>query len=528
MVSSRGTEPSRRSPSAVAGAGAGGPRGLLPAAASVPLLARANPTKDSAMARASDRMEAIHEVAAGGPFTPRWDSLADYEVPRWYLDGKFGIFLHWGVYGVPAFGNEWYARHMYVQGSKEFDHHVATYGPQSEFGYKDFIPRLTAESYDPDAWANLFRQAGAKFVVPVAEHHDGFAMYDCSLSDWTAAKMGPKRDLIGELADAVRRQWLTFGLSSHRAEHWWFLGGGMEFDSDVQDARYAGLYGPAQPRDTQPNQEFLDDWLARTCELVDAYRPQLVWFDWWIQEPAFEPYLRTFAAYYYNRGSQWGRGVAINYKHEAFPPGTAVFDVERGRLDDIHPHFWQTDTAVATNSWGYIAEPDYKTAESIVHDLADIVSKNGALLLNVGPAPDGTIPQADRQILRDIGRWLSVNGEAIYDTRPWKVFGEGPTRVASGGFTDTKRRPFTARDVRFTTRREVLYAIVLAWPEGGEVTIQSLAGGLRLQPRKIAKVELLGAKQPVTWSRTRRGLKVRLPAEPPCEHAFALKITPKV
>ena len=462
-----------------------------------------------------------------GPFEATWESLKRYTVPEWYVDAKFGIFIHWGVYAVPAFGNEWYPRNMYQQGSKEFEHHVATYGPHAKFGYKDFIPLFTAEKYDAEAWASLFRKAGAKFVVPVAEHHDGFAMYDCGLSEWCAAKMGPKRDLIGELAEAVRKQWLVFGLSSHRAEHWWFFDGGMKFDSDVQDPQYAGLYGPAQPKDMQPNPEFLDDWLARTCELVDKYRPQVVWFDWWIEEPAFEPTLRKFAAYYYNRGAQWGRGVAINYKKEAIPAEAAVYDIERGQLDEINPLFWQTDTAVAKNSWGYTTSLDYKTSESIIGDLADIVSKNGALLLNIGPRPDGTIPEQDEQILLDIGRWLGINGEAIFSTRPWKVFGEGPTQVLSGLFTDTKRQAFTSQDIRFTTKGDALYAIVLAWPESGEVTVRSLSADLRLYPREVASVQLLGAKEPVKWSRGKTGLKARLPERRPCESACVLKILPR-
>lgn len=462
-----------------------------------------------------------------GPFQPTWESLENYQAPQWYLDAKFGIFIHWGLYAVPAFGNEWYPRNMYQQGSREFEHHVATYGPQSRFGYKDFIPMFKADKFDPDHWAGLFRQAGARFVVPVAEHHDGFAMYDCSLSEWCAAKMGPRRDLIGELAEAVRKQWLVFGVSSHRAEHWWFFDGGMQFDSDVQDPRYAGLYGPAQPRSTQPHEAFLEDWLARTCELVDKYQPQLVWFDWWIEQPAFAPYLRRFAAYYYNRGAQWGRGVAINYKNRSFPERAAVWDIERGQLADLRPFFWQTDTSISKNSWGYVGNQDYKTAGSIIGDLVDIVSKNGALLLNIGPRPDGTIPEPEEEILLEIGRWLALNGEAIYGTRPWKVFGEGPTQVLSGGFTDTKRKAFTAQDVRFTTKGDVLYAIVLAWPERGEVTIQSLGANLKLYAGSIGSVEMLGVKGPLAWSQTARGLRVRLPTEKPCQHAFVLRIRPK-
>jgi alpha-L-fucosidase len=360
----------------------------------------------------------------------------------------------------------------------------------------------------------------------VAEHHDGFAMYDCGLSEWCAAKMGPKRDLIGELAAAVRRQWLIFGLSSHRAEHWWFFDGGMQFDSDVQDPRYAGLYGPAQPQTTQPHEAYLDDWLARTCELVDKYEPQLVWFDWWIEQPAFAPYLRKFAAYYYNRGAQWNRGVAINYKLRAFPERAAVYDIERGQLTDIRALFWQTDTAISRNSWGYVQKQDYKTAGAIIGDLVDIVSKNGALLLNIGPRPDGTIPEPEEEILLEIGKWLAANGEAIYGTRPWKVFGEGPTEVAGGSFADTKRPAFTARDIRFTTKGDALYAIVLGWPERGEVTVQSLGAHLKLYPGGVGAVQMLGVKEPLRWSRTARGLTVKLPALKPCEHAFVLKISP--
>jgi alpha-L-fucosidase len=461
-----------------------------------------------------------------GPFQPTWESLERYTVPEWYLNGKFGIFIHWGVYSVPAFGNEWYPRNMYVQGSKEFAHHVETFGSHSKFGYKDFIPRFTAEKFDPDHWADVFKKAGARFVVPVAEHHDGFAMYESGLSEWNAARMGPTRDIIGELANTVRERHMVFGVSSHRAEHWWFYDEGKKFDSDVQDPRYAGFYGPAEPRGTQPNREYLDDWLARCCELVDRYQPQLFWFDWWIEQPAFAPYLQRFAAYYYNRGAEWNRGVAINYKHQAFPEKAAVFDVERGQLSDVRPLFWQTDTSVSKNSWGYVTNQNYKTAGSIVCDLADIVSKNGALLLNIGPRPDGTIPEPEEEILLDIGRWLAVNGEAIYGTRPWRVFGEGPTEVVGGSFNDTKRQSFTSRDIRFTTRGDVLYAIVLSVPEDA-VTVRSLSSNLKLYPGEIGDVQLVGAREPVRWLRDESGLRVEMPSQKPCEHAVALRITPR-
>ena len=467
----------------------------------------------------------IDEVIEDGPFHASWESLENYRIPKWYKDDKFGIFIHWGVYCVPAFGSEWYARNMYLQHQSVFAHHSEKWGDQATFGYKDFIPMFKAEKFDPGAWADLFVNAGAKFVVPVAEHHDGFAMYDCSFSKWCATKMGPRRDTIGDLASAVRDRGMLFGLSSHRAEHWWFLNGGMQFDSDVRDPQWNDLYGPAQPKETQPNQEFLEDWLVRTCELVDKYQPKIVWFDWWIEEPAFVPYLQKFAAYYYNCGAQWNKGVAINYKHRAYPDGTAVFDVERGQLSNIHPILWQTDTAVSKSAWGYINNHNYKTAGSIIGDLVDIVSKNGALLLNIGPRSDGTIPEPEQEILLEIGRWLAINGEAIYGTRPWKVFGEGPTEVVSGSFADTKRTAFGSRDFRFTRKGNTLYAIALGWPEDGKLTVKTLATGLPNRPLHIARVDLLGCEPPLNWTWNGEGLHIDMPSEKPCEHAFSLKIT---
>jgi alpha-L-fucosidase len=469
-------------------------------------------------------------VARLGPYKADWESLKAVPIPEWYLDGKFGIFVHWGLYSVPAFGNEWYPRNMYKADTPEFRHHVATYGPQAQFGYKDFVPRFTAERYDPAAWADLFRRAGARFVVPVAEHHDGFAMYDTALSRWSAARMGPRRDLVGDLARAVREKGLVFALSTHRAEHWWFFDQGMTFDSDVRSGKWHELYGPARPEKTpdsktsQPDREHLDDWMARTVELVERYRPQLVWFDWWIEQPAFEPYLRRFAAYYYNQAAGHGEGVAINYKNAAFPDGAAVLDVERGQLAAIRPFFWQTDTSISKNSWGYVKEQDYRTADSIVDDLVDIVSKNGALLLNVGPRPDGTIPEEEQRILLEVGRWLETNGEAVYATRPWSVFGEGPTPVVEGSFNDTKRAAFTGEDIRFTTRGDTIYAIALAWPRDGRLVVRSLARGAENAPSEITSVNLLGSAETAGWTRDGSGLVVELPASPPGEHAFALRI----
>jgi alpha-L-fucosidase len=254
-----------------------------------------------------------------------------------------------------------------------------------------------------------------------------------------------------------------------------------------------------------------------------------VWFDWWIAQPAVQPYLRQFAAFYYNRGAAWQKGVAINYKKhggESFPDTAGVLDIERGQLAGMRPLFWQTDTSVSRNSWGYIEGQDYKTVDSIVDDLVDIVSKNGALLLNIGPKPDGTIPEPEEQMLREIGQWLTVNGEAIYGTRPWSVFGEGPTAVVEGPFADTKRGSFTAADIRFTTRGTDLYAIALAWPAGDTVHIRTLASGSAQVPGEIASVGLLGSKTDVRWRRDAEGLHVELPdgRPTPVPPAVAFKI----
>jgi alpha-L-fucosidase len=485
------------------------------------------------MENQSSYLQNIDEVAQRGPFLPTWESLRNYRAPQWYMGGKFGIFIHWGLYCVPAFGNEWYPRNMYIRGSKEYQHHLETYGSHSQFGYKDFIPLFKAERFDAYAWAKLFRKAGARFVVPVAEHHDGFPMYDCSFTRWSAAKMGPKRDIIGELAKAVRQEGMVFGVSSHRIEHFWFMNGGKEFDSDVQDPAYDDFYGPAMPKlvanhnldsEPRPDAAFLNDWLARSCELVDQYQPQLVWFDWWIEQVAARPYLKKFAAYYYNRAAQWDQGVVINHKYEAYPESAAVLDIERGQLKDIRPLVWQNDTSVSKNSWGYIQNQDYKTADSLIHDLVDVVSKNGVLLLNIGPRSDGMIPEPEQNLLLEMGRWLEVNGRAVYNTRPWRIYGEGPTQVMEGAFTDTKRAGFTPHDVRYSTDGKAVYAVLMGYPENSEVVLKALGADLPLYIAEIQNVRLLGADAPLDWKREKDALRVRLPVNMPCEHAYVLEI----
>lgn len=448
----------------------------------------------------NEYLKEINRVIKSGPYDDNWESLCKHRTPRWYEDSKFGIFIHWGVYSVPAFGNEWYPRNVYRKGSKENIHHINKYGELNKFGYKDFIPMFKAEKFDPQEWATLFKESGAKFVMPVAEHHDGFQMYDSDLSPWNAKNMGPKRDIVGELKEAVESEDLRICTSSHRAEHWWFYNYGREIDCDVNDEKYASLYGPAAGvthnysslYDNKPEIDFLEDWLVRTCEIVDKYQPKIMFFDWWIQVSAFKPYLKKFAAYYYNRAAQWNEEVAIDAKFDAFAHRSCTKDIERGQMASIQPDLWQNDTSVAKNSWCFTEGNDYKSATSIICDLVDIVSKNGALLLNVGPKSDGSIPLKDKNILREIGKWLSVNGEAIYNTTYWKTFGEGPTSVPEGMMSDTEREPFTSDDIRFTARANYIYAIVMRWNESGNVKIKSLGDHSHYLKSCVRDIEILG------------------------------------
>ncbi|MGN0163006.1 MAG: alpha-L-fucosidase [Candidatus Ornithomonoglobus sp.] len=467
-------------------------------------------------------LKKINEVISRGKYKDTWESLQQYRVPEWYEKAKFGIFIHWGVYSVPAFGSEWYSRNMYIQGSREYEHHIKTYGPHKDFGYKDFIPMFKAEKFNADEWAELFKQAGAQYVMPVAEHHDGFQMYDSELSEWNAKKMGPKRDVLGEIFKACGEKGMVSGASSHRVEHWFFMGHGKEFDSDIKEPMKRGdFYWPAMPErnhhdlfsEPTPSEEYLEDWLCRCCEIVDKYRPRIIYFDWWIQHSSVKPYLRRFAAYYYNCAEEWGEGVVINYKHDAFAFGTAVVDIERGQFADSKPYIWQTDTAAAKNSWCYTEGNDYKTSTQIICDLVDIVSKNGRLLLNIGPKADGTIPDEDANILLEIGKWLKINGEAIYGAKPWRMAAEGPTKIVEGQFADSETKKFTSEDIRFTVNNGCIYAICLNMKGKDSVCIKSLAKTADANKPDfsgiIKAVEVLGYDKAPEWSRGSEGLKIK-------------------
>ncbi|HSU19688.1 MAG TPA: alpha-L-fucosidase [Acidobacteriaceae bacterium] len=485
-----------------------------------------------------------HETASPRvPFHADWNSLAAYRTPDWFRDAKFGIFLHWGVYSVPAFANEWYSRNMYIPRNPAYAHQVATYGPLDKFGYKDFIPMFHAEHFDPTAWIDLFARAGARYVVPVAEHCDGFPMYASAMTPYNAAAMGPHRDVVGELEHAARARGLYFGVSSHTAEHWWWYGVGNAIPSDVRDRtpQTNYLYGPAEPMELPPangtaadptkepdpshlerwlppDTKFLNAWLARSTELVDRYHPDFFYFDWWIGQPAFKPYLQQFTAYYYDRSAERNRHPVLTYKEEAMPANVATLDIERGKLDTLRLLPWQTDTSVSIHSWGYVEHDEYRTAQSLIQQLVDTVAKNGNLLLNVGPKSDGTIPQEAQAVLLQIGDWLRINGEAIYASRPFAVFGEGPTKAPKNSTEKNKDiQSYTPEDVRYTTSHDgrILYATAMGWPSNESLTLRTLFRGNPYLRSPVCSVELLGTQSPISFTQEPDGLRLVLPSAVP-------------
>lgn len=475
------------------------------------------------MDKQQEILNQVDEIIAAGPYAPTWESLMEAQPPKWFRERKLGIFIHWGLYSVPAKFHEWYSRNMYIQGGPEFAHHVATYGAQKDFGYKDFIPLFRAEKFDPKQWLELFQAAGAGYLFPVAEHHDGFQMYDSDLSQWNAVQMGPKRDVLGELKREAEKRGMIFCTSSHRAEHWWFMGHGKEFVSDIHEPLKRGdFYWPSMPEpDNQdlfsqpyPTEEYLDDWLARTAEIILKYQPKLLYFDWWIQHEAFKPYLKRLAAFYYNCGKRWGTDVMICYKHDAMMFGTGIVEVERGGLADAKPYPWQTDTAVARNSWCYTDSLDYKSGNEIICTLIDTVSKGGNLLLNVGPKADGTIPDGDREILQTLARWMDVNREAIDGSKCWRRFGEGPTKAAEGYFQESDGN-YTPQDYRFTCGHGAVYAICLKCPEDGQFTVKALADSADQNVPEfhgiVESVSVLGYEGEVSWKKDAQGLHVTAP-----------------
>ncbi len=476
-----------------------------------------------------------HTSSPGGVEVFQADSLSieqNYTIPDWFTDSKLGIFIHWGVYTVPAYGSEWYARWMYTEGSKINKYHEETYGKLTEFGYKDFIPMFKAEKFDAEQWAKIFKGSGAKYVVPVAEHHDGFSMYHSVVNPWNSVEMGPKIDVIGELSKAIRQEGLIFGLSSHRAENPWFYNGGVEFPCDAQDMSIS-MYGQrlAKPEGEGmtaeygahegSNAESREQWLKHMYELIDQYQPELIWFDWTVGKYPFQPTFYKFMAYYYNNAVEWGKEVVVNTK-VGFSDRSQVFDIERGKSDRIRRYPWQTDTSIGNKSWSYTPDEENKSPNHIIDDFVDIVSKNGNLLLNVGPKVDGTITDEQQYVLAELGAWLKINGEAIYNTRPWVRWSEGNNKGTAGYMTDRVETKYNAGDIRFTSNGDFLYAMCLDWSDE-DILISSLSpengAGVR-----VKSVSMLGSSETIKWAQTDKGLRVHFPETKPSEYAHAFKI----
>src|SRR5665213_216473 len=458
-----------------------------------------------------DAAVALLPATPPGPVKPAWESIRqNYRDPDWFRDAKFGIMMHWGVYSVPAHGSEWYERYMYDAKNTGFVRwHTEHFGPPRKFGYKDFIPMFTAAKWDPDAWAQLFKDAGAKYVICCGEHHDGFSDWASDINKYNAKNMGPRRDLVGDLAAAVRKKGLKAGIANHSNNHFnWVT---PMPGSDQFDPEWAAFYSVAD-RSDQARIRFLETWVTKNFELIDKYQPDMLWFDMNGGDRSWDPLKVRLAAYYYNRAAAWGKQVAFSAKGESFLAGV-VMDYERqGRAPKQLTDFvWQPDDPIAdkfgyvevTNKFGRREGLPLKSPGSLVNNLVRNVSRNGNLLLNISPKADGTIPDAQQQVLRAIGQWLGVNGEAIYGTRPWKMSEENR--------------------VHFTTKGQTLYAISLAWP-GGDLVIPALGQDQDL-PGKIEKVELLGHKGALEFTQDGGGLKVNFPAEKPCRFCYALKIS---
>lgn len=480
-------------------------------------------------------------------YLPDWGSLAAHnEAPEWFRDAKFGIYFHWGVYSVPAFGNEWYPRWMHVEGYKHrgqydyYQHHLETYGHPSEFGYHDFVPMFKAEHFDAEEWALLFKAAGARFAGPVAEHHDGFSMWDSDVTPWNAMDMGPEVDITGELAREIRKRGMKLVTTFHHArnlQRYRDIAGeeqtreGVQVRQRFQLSHYPFLEGmPPSSDDPQlrllygnlPEEEWLERmWLGKLHEVMDLYQPEMIWFDSWLNEIP-ETYRQRFCADYLNRAKEWGKEVVIIRKQDDMPISVSIEDFEKGRMDRLTENVWLTDDTVSLGSWCYTKDLEIKPTRTVLHSLIDIVSKNGCLLLNISPMADGTIPDEQKQVLLEIGEWLYTSGEAIYETRPFSHFGEGPTRLAKGGgFIEEVE--YTARDIRYTRSKDdrVLYAILLGWAGHGEEVLLESVDSRFFQ---VKSIKLLGSDAEIEWKMVKEGLVLTLPESAPNEMALAFRI----
>ena len=509
---------------------------------------------------------------AAGPFNASWGSLQNYSVPEWYRNAKFGIWAHWGPQCEPEHG-DWYARGMYEEGSDHYKYHLQKYGHPSKFGFKDVIHQWKADQWDPEHLVSLYKRVGAKYFFAMANHHDNLDLWDSKYQPWNAVKVGPKKDLIGGWAKAAKKNGLPFGVSVHAAHAWtWYevaqradkngplagvpydgkltkaAGKGAWWEGLDPQALYAQNHPLSESSDTgkiwdwgggasTPSKAYCDKFLKRTIELIDKYEPELIYFDDTVLP--FHPLNDTglqIAAHHYNQSIKRNKGklqAVLNGKIlNEMQRKCMVWDIERGQSNVIEPFTWQTDTCIG--GWHYDKRvyegKRYKTAKTVVHTLADVVSKNGNLLLNIPVKGNGSIDDQETAILEEIAVWMKVNAECIFDTRPWKVYGEGPAMegaapLSAQGFNEGKGKALGAGDMRFTVKGDDLYCILLGWPEDGKIRIKSLAEGSANRPGAISKINMLGGGE-LRFQRSAEALEVILPENRPAlQYAVALKIS---
>lgn len=503
-------------------------------------------------------------AAATKPFEPSWESLAQYQCPEWFRDAKFGIWAHWSAQCVPEQG-DWYGRKMYLEGDENYKYQIEHYGHPSKIGFKEIEHLWKAEHWDPEHLMTLYKAAGAKYFVALAQHHDNFDCFDSKYQPWNSVALGPKKDIIGIWAKTARNAGLKFGVTSHGTHAWnWYEGAqgadtkgplaGVPYDGHLTKAEGTGTWWEGlDPQDlyaqahepmglewdwtrTQgdlPNAAYCEKFYNRTIDLLDKYQPDFIYFDDYIL-PLYEVDptigLRIAAHHYNNSAAKHGgkTQAVLTGKHLSVSQAQCLTqDIERGRTDKIEPRPWQTDTCIG--DWHYhrslYENHQYKTPDQVVKMLVDIVSKNGNLLLNIPMRGDGTIDPDETAFLQGMAAWMAVNSEAIYATRPWTVSGEGPTKAKSGQFNEGGDERLTPADFRFTTKGNTLYAAAMGWPENGTLTVKTLAAGAPAIVGKVRSVTLLGSSETLHWTQTADGLVVTLPAAKPCDHVYMLKIT---
>lgn len=480
-------------------------------------------------------------------YQENWESLAQHnEQPDWFQDAKLGIYFHWGIYSVPAFGSEWYPRNMHFEGNREYKHHLEKYGTPAEFGYHKFAEQFKAEQFNAAEWADLFVKAGARFAGPVAEHHDGYSMWDSEITPWNTKDTGPQRDILGELEKEIKGHGMKLITTFHHARNLQRYKGkeaeeiannsenptrafrnshyplfeGMPPTWDDEKLNY--LYGNI------PEEKWLEEvWFGKLKEVIDKYQPDIIWFDSWLDQIP-EAYRQKFCAYYLNEAAKLGKEVVIVRKQNDLPLECSVDDLEKSRKNTLETKSWMTDETVSTGSWCYTQDLKIKQAADVLHVLIDIVSKNGVLLLNISPKADGTIPDEQKHVLLEMGKWLETNGEAIYGSRPWYTFGEGPTKEPEGNFSNHReflKIKYSAKDIRYTTQKNVIYATVLGWPgNNSELTFSAFSKENKGNFGEIKNVSLLGCEKEIQFEITDNGLTVTTPEQTVNEKAVVFKI----